>query len=243
MPHLTREQLADRLRLVDYRLAIDMRCPVMEISAHATKDEATRCANPITRPADAHHAWFYRVGYRIKTLLGPHRYSDPAQDPVQVLINLNANGNYPFSRPESYVIGRVLPWSPHFAPGIAVCFERPGRVWRSDGKTTLGHLLLHLARLINFDEVIADQSYGGYNPDAVKHWRSALHAQPITPDLPYPVLPPWFFHGETLPANPVVSGVSKKAVVSALNTQPATVNPVAKGTVVVRKTKATVIKK
>lgn len=214
---LNRSEVASRLKNVDYRLAMDMRCPIMDVSAHRTKDEASRGANPITSASDASEAWFYRVSYHIKTLVGEDRYSQPVQEPVVVLIDLNAHGNYPFTRPESYVIGSVVPWSPHFARGVPVCFEVPGRVWLASGKTTLGHLLLHLARLINFDEYIGDPRYGGYNAAAVAFWRSVLREQPITPDLAYPVLPAWFFGAESTmtlaSASPIVVSGPKSATV------------------------------
>jgi len=59
----------------------------------------------------------------------------------------------------------------HIARGKEICFEVPGRVWDSKyATTTLGHVLLHVARLINFD----DANYVGWNGDAVKYWRGSL---------------------------------------------------------------------
>jgi hypothetical protein len=236
MPRLTKNEQADRLSLIDYRLAKDLRCPVMQISAHATKADASRGVNPITREADARNAWYYRVNYHIETLIGQDRYSDPERDPVQLLIDLNFNGNYPFSRPESFVIGHTIPWSPHFAPGIQVCFEHPGRVWRSDGRTTLGHLVIHLAKLINFDETIANPYYQGYNGEAVRFWRSALHSRPITPGLIYPELPAWYFSGDQ-------ASSTRGAAPSAQPTQPRVVGFASGGRAVVigRVPKATVV--
>lgn len=208
---LTKEELEGRLKLVDYRLAMSLRCPIMDVSAHGTREDAMCGANPITSEKDAGRAWFYRAVYRIKTLLGSGHFSDPHKDPVVVVAVLNAHGSYPYTRPECYVVGQTIPWSPHFAQGVPVCFERPGRVWRSDGKTTLGHLLTHIAQLINFDEVIGDPSYGGYNWEAVAYWRSALGSKPITPDLAYPVLPKWFLGLES--ASPMAP-VEKAAILT-----------------------------
>ena len=196
---LSESEIANRLSKVDYRLTMDMRCSIMDVAAYHSKDEASRGVNAITRESDSTDAWFYRVTYRIKTLVAENRYSEPERDPVIILVDLNAHGDYPFSRPESYVIGSTVPWSPHFARGVPVCFELPGRVWAATGKTTLAHLLLHFARLINFDEVIADPNYVGYNPEAVAFWRTALRSRSIVPELSYPVLPAWFF-GANAPA-------------------------------------------
>jgi hypothetical protein len=190
---LTRDLITRRLRDVDFRIVNEMQCATMRATAHTSKADAERGAYPVTDQSKAGACWFYRVTYPIKTLLGKGKFSDPRTQPVVVVVDLNQGGDYPFTRPESYVNGSVIPWSPHFSPGVAVCFERLGRVWARDGSKTLGHLLLHIARLINFDEVIDDPSYGGYNRAAIQYWRDALKSGPITPKLTYPTIPAWYF--------------------------------------------------
>jgi hypothetical protein len=204
---LSREMLQRRLRDVDFRIVQEMQCPTMQATAHRSRNDAHHGMNPITLPAQAHESLFYRVAYRIKTLLGPNTYSDPARQPILILVDLNKHGRYPFTAPESFVIGPTTPWSPHFSTGLPVCFERPGRVWAPDGSKTLGSLLLHLARLINFDETIDDLNYAGYNPQAVQFWRRTLNSGPITPKLQYPMLPT-FVYGQQPPAPPQKSRAS-----------------------------------
>jgi hypothetical protein len=218
MERLSRQDLEGRLRDVDYRLAMDMRYACvdeevsMDVSAHATWQDAKQGVRPITSKDQAVTAWFYRVTYHIKTLLGPGTYSDPRRQPVIIGIDLNANGNYPYTRPESFVVGQVIPWSPHFAARIRICFERPGRVWTPDGKKILGHLLIQLARLINFDERIEDPNYKGYNGAAVKYWNSTLSSKPITAGLTYPILPSWFLFPERTGSAGSHTGESKAAI-------------------------------
>jgi len=53
----------------------------------------------------------------------------------------------------------------------------------------LGGLLVHIAKLLNLDEIPRSYFYGGYNPEAAEYWRNRLLSQPITPELIYPVLP------------------------------------------------------
>jgi hypothetical protein len=210
---LNREMLARRLRDVDFRIVNEMQCDTMQATAHRGAADARRGVNAVSQPTDAGECAYYRVTYRIKTLLGPGAFSNPATQPIVVLVDLNSNGNYPYSRPESFVIGPTSPWSPHFHSGLSVCFEVPGRVWSADGRTTLGHLLQHLARLINFDERIDDQGYVGYNAAAMAYWRTSLSSGPITPQLTYPMLPSWYF-GQALPPLPPPAA-TRVALVSA----------------------------
>jgi hypothetical protein len=214
---LNRELLARRLRDVDFRMMQAMQCETMHSSAHRSKDDARRGVNPITRSADAGNALAYRVTYSIKTLIERGVYSDPLRQPIIVLMDLNEHGNYPFTSPESYVIGSVTPWSPHFLPNVRICFEVPGHVWKSDGSTTLGHLAQHIARLINFDEKIRDPSYTGWNGEAIEYWRQHLNSSPITSNLTYPMIPDWYFDptgAATPPRATVVTGSSKATVTS-----------------------------
>ena len=53
----------------------------------------------------------------------------------------------------------------------------------------LGQLMVHVAKLLNFDEIPRTDNYGGYNREAAEYWRSELHRQPINPQLVYPPLP------------------------------------------------------
>jgi hypothetical protein len=85
------------------------------------------------------------------------------------------------------VISDKVPWSPHFRKNLPVC---AGEIWtESRGTMILGHLLIHVAKLLNFDELLRTADYNGYNPEAAYYWRTKLNMQPINPGLLYPVLP------------------------------------------------------
>jgi hypothetical protein len=83
-----------------------------------------------------------------------------------------------------------MPWTPHFSRNRPICTDE--EIWlAAKGRLLLGHWLVHVAKLLNFDEIPRTENYGGYNPDAAAYWRAKLNRQPLTPDFPYPVLPPW----------------------------------------------------
>jgi hypothetical protein len=103
-----------------------------------------------------------------------------------------AEGNYPFSKPASWVISKPIPWSPHFKYGAPICI---GTIWSQSGSTLLGHLLKHIAKLLNFDEVARGGGYVGWNGQATRFWKKELNEQPITPGLTYPSLPTDRTHG------------------------------------------------
>ena len=64
-------------------------------------------------------------------------------------------------------------------------------MWKdSRGKMLFGELVVHVAKLLNFDEIPRSENYGGFNPAAAEYWRTKLGRQPITRNLPYPPLPP-----------------------------------------------------
>lgn len=56
-------------------------------------------------------------------------------------------------------------------------------------------LLVHVMRLLNWDEPDRGAHYVGWTPAAARYWRDVLHARPISPDLEYPVLPAEITHG------------------------------------------------
>lgn len=153
---------------------------IYTFTAHRTAQDAENGKRAIENERDARYAIHYRCVYRIKTLIDAAKYSDCTTIRIDA-----SDANYPFASPSAWVVkGCKLPWSPHFAPNLPVCL---GSVWKSNGKVLLAHLLIHLARLLNWDEDLS-REYGGYNPAAVKWWRAHL-GRPINPELVYPVLP------------------------------------------------------
>jgi len=184
MAKLTSEQRDDRLRF-DYQVASQMQSPIMNVMAYRSIEDLRAQRNPITAVAEGHLAKHYLAHYNVKTLIGPDRHSSS----TSVHFDLLAGGNYPLSEPKCWVISDKLPWTPHFNTNHPICI---GEMWEaSRGRMLFGQLLIHVAKLLNFDEIPRSATYGGYTPEAAAYWRTKLNMQPITPDLVYPVLPDW----------------------------------------------------
>lgn len=182
MSNLTPVERNDRL-MFDYRLVRKMYSPIMSVEAYRSVDDLFERRNPIASEQEGHLALHYVADYKIKTLLGPDKYSSN----TSVHFDLLAGGDYPMTDPACWVISKDIPWTPHFAKGRPICI---GDIWtNSRGRMLLGHLLVHVAKLLNFDEIPRSDHYGGYTPSAFYYWRDKFNLQPITVNLPYPVLP------------------------------------------------------
>jgi hypothetical protein len=180
---ISNQQLQERLRF-DYKVAIGMRSPIMNIAAYHNADDLRARRNTIISEDEAHLATHYRADYYIRTLIGPDHYSEC----TSVHFDLLANNNYPFSEPSCWIIESQMPWSPVFLRGrpIALLFSE----WHNaQGKMLFGHVLIRVAMLLNFDGLPPSSEYVGYNGEAVHYWRTYLNMRPINPQLPYPVLP------------------------------------------------------
>jgi hypothetical protein len=203
MPRLSQDEIHTRLRL-DYKAVMRMQRPTMQVTAYRSVDDVKARRRPITAEADGHLATHYLAEYRMRTLSGPDRYFDR----TLVHFDLLANGNYPFSEPSCWVLSSPMPWSPHFKEGFPICL---GEIWReANAKILLGHLLIHIAKLLNFDEVARGGGYQGWNPEAIQYWRERLHERPVTPGFVYPVLPFDVVHG-LLPEGSVFRPSASKA--------------------------------
>jgi hypothetical protein len=203
MPRLSQDELHERLQL-DSRVVMRMHGPTMKVTAYRSVDDVHARRRPLTAEGDGHLATHYLAEYHMRTLSGPDRYCDR----TLVHLDLLANGNYPFSEPSCWVLSSPMPWSPHFKEGNPICL---GEIWREANAILLGHLLIHIAKLLNFDEVARGNSYQGWNPEAIKYWRERLHERPVTPGFVYPALPLDVVHG-LLPEGSVFRpGASHKA--------------------------------
>jgi hypothetical protein len=202
MAGLGPDDLRSRLQL-DFRVVSRMRSPLMQVAAYRNVDDLRKRRNPITSEHEGHLATHYFVDYHIRTLVGRDLYSDR----TSVYINLQANKNYPFSEPGCYVESK-MPWSPHFLKGRPICL---GEIWQqAQGTMLLGQLLIHIAKLLNFDEVARGGGYVGYNGEAIEYWKRVLGYQPITKTLPYPELPGEIIN--TAPAPEPKKGFVRKGV-------------------------------
>jgi hypothetical protein len=189
MAKLTPEELRSRLRF-DWNIMQQMKSPLVTTRAFGSMSDLASGSRPILNAEDSHKAVAYLVEYHIRSLIGPAKFHDR----FDVSMDLMAGGNYPFSQPACFVVSKPVPWSPHFLTGNgAVCL---GELWTAAcGDITAAHLVIHIAKLLNFDEPDREPSYGGWNAKAVHYWRHVMKRQPITAGLPYPVVPPEFTHG------------------------------------------------
>lgn len=189
MPKLTPEELQSRLKF-DYQVVMRMQSEVMQVFAFRNPDDMASRRNPILSEEQGHLATHYLVDYYIRTLIGPDEYSDK----TTVKFDLLANRNYPFTVPGIFVVESESPhpWTPHFRSGLPVCIDHD--VWvEGQGTVLLGILFVHVAKLLNFDEIPRSETYGGYTPEAADYWRKKLNRQPLNlafnRELKYPVLP------------------------------------------------------
>lgn len=183
MAHLSNQQLQERLAF-DYKVAMAMRSPIMAVAAFRSAEDLIERRNIIVSEDDGHLATHYLVEYHINTLIGPDSYSTHTKFHFDLL----ANGNYPFSEPSCWVIGSDMPWSPVFHRGRPIATLN-SEWYESQGGLLLGHLLVRVAMLLNFDRLPQSSNYVGYNEAAIKYWQTHLDMRPINPQLAYPVLP------------------------------------------------------
>src|SRR5262249_6504574 len=160
-----------RLRF-DWTITQKMNGALVQIKAFKSQAELRGRKNPIVTEQDGRQACAYVVEYHVRSLIGNGVFHDR----FEVSIDLLAGGNYPFSEPVCCVTSEPIPWSHHFLPGKgSICL---GELWtQGRGSMTLGHLIIHVARLLNFDEPDRESAYGGWNPAAVNYWRTLLKRQ------------------------------------------------------------------
>jgi hypothetical protein len=178
-----------RRRRFDFAVLTDMRCAVFDFTAYANIADLNASQRAITDVDGAVRASKYRLVLQIPTLIGPGRYSD------QTEIGVNTDVvDYPINEPGTWVISPDLPWSPHFRSGMPVCLGK--EAWQEHcGHVTLGHLVLHLARLLNWDEKGRGSGYRGWNGDAIDYHRKYYRGRRLNWNLTYPTLPSWLAGG------------------------------------------------
>ena len=155
-------------------------CPV-RVTAHRSAADARAGTRPL-RVGEGNPPAAYRVIYDFDTLISAGR----RHRPTQILIDPLANGDYPTSEPVANVIGQA-PWTPHFANGVPVCHGH--RIWVPN-RTQLVDYIIHLGRLLNFDEPPPGKGYTGYNGEAIRWWGHELNYQPLDPELKFPAIEP-----------------------------------------------------
>ena len=115
--------------------------------------------------------------------------------------DLLAGGNYPSTPPLVQFISRPLPFCLRVASGGGIVCIGPG--WsEAGGHMLLGQLIVHVMRLVNFDEPPGGDR--GFSNGASEYWRSVLGGRPLNPALVYPTLAEETTHDLVLPAAPRV---------------------------------------
>jgi hypothetical protein len=184
MAKLTEKEQRSRVRF-DFISCMEMarRCDLLQLEAYGSVSDLRARTRQITDATHGHGATHYLAIYDpLKTLCGPGEFVDE----VRIHVDVHANGNYPFSPPASWVISNPMPWSPHFKQGAVICI---GDLWDPNGETLLGHLIRHLARLLNWDEQARGGGYVGWNGQAIAWHRKHYGNMPLTQGLAYPELP------------------------------------------------------
>lgn len=176
---LTPAELLDRQR-TDQKMigALDAsECPI-SVTGHRSADDARTGRSPVAfdDPSPASH---YRVTYNFDTLVGPGKRNRPTIVHVAPL----ASGNYPAQAPSAWVLNKEIPWTPHFAANVPICHG--GHVW-IPYRTQLVDYLIHLGKLLNFDEPPPAPGYHGYNRAAIAYWRDKMGLKPLNPSLRFP---------------------------------------------------------
>jgi hypothetical protein len=191
MAKLDNAALERRLRLDERTMALVNVDPApIRVTAHAGADAARRGTNAIEPGSTASAPEHYRVAFDFDTLTG----RDVRHRPTVVHIDVLGNRNYPFSEPVCRVTGTPLPWTPHFDANWPICI---GDGWDTSGKALLVDLVVHIAKLLNFDEPPPRPGYHGYNGAAIEWWVSR-GCRPLDPNLRYPTVDPNAVAGRTV---------------------------------------------
>lgn len=188
MPVLSPRDLASRLAY-DHQVMRGLgRDGLGSIRAYASHQALRAGRQCLPDEAAAGAASLYTVELRFRHLSGP---GETAERSVAAF-DLLAGGNYPYTKPLVTFITRPLPWSPHVHPASGiVCL---GDAWlHARGKMLLAQLVVHVMRLVNFDE--PDLGGEHFNPPAAGYWRTVLDCRPYVVGLPYPRLPSELTHG------------------------------------------------
>jgi len=186
---MTLHELRTRLAL-DATVIARLRSPLLgAIKGFVAPDHIARGKAASVAELAAGHAVYWSVEYRLPMLAGP---GAPLRAATAVF-DLLAGGNYPYSSPSASFTSRPAPWCGHVHPvSGTICL---GAHWRrANGQITLAHLVLHVMRLVNFDE---PPTTDGFNAQALRYGVEVLHGGPLNPDLLYPTLPVDILHGVT----------------------------------------------
>jgi hypothetical protein len=178
-----RHLLAKR-RAFDLKVLTDMRCDTFDFEAYRTSDDLKNRRSPIKDPAAGADVTKYRWIFNIPT----HVNERQLLPVTEIGVNTDV-GDYPYEKPGVFILSAHMPWSPHFRRGSPVCIGP--ELWPTNGRIPLGDLAIHVAHLLNWDEVGRGPGYVGWNEEAINYHKSHYGGGPINPDIRYPVRPAW----------------------------------------------------
>lgn len=189
---MNRQELAQR-RIFDLRVLTDMRCGTFDFEAYRTSADLSARRDRVTDPSAGAGVTHYRWIFHIRTHISKTTFSPTTE------IGVNTDvADYPRQPPGTWIISDDVPWSPHFRKNSPVCIGE--EIWSPrEGHITLGELAVHIAHMLNWDEVGRGPGYFGWNRAAVEHHRDFYGGKPIDPSVAYPVLPGWL-SGDQEPA-------------------------------------------
>jgi hypothetical protein len=176
----------------DWRVASRMQNEIVRITPFASVSGAKTGRILDARLADEGHATTYVAEYTFP-MVTRHSSERASNNVVRLsgtraLIDLRVDASYPLSTPLVQILGTPRPFSPHVHPLTGtVCL---GELWKeSAGSMLVGELVVHVARILNFDERDPGASLDGFDVDGIRYWREVLKGQPLNRGLRYPVVP------------------------------------------------------
>lgn len=185
MARLSASELRSRLAF-DFRVMMAMRSPTLAITRAYADHHSVRWGRDVTPDeGEAGRARVYVVRFAFPHLIEPGRVASS----FDVQLDLCAGGEYPHSAPLVTVLSRPLPYCDHIDRGGVFC---AGHGWRGS-KTLAAQLVIHIARVVNFDQPTANFSHRGYLPEATIYWRDVLCGRPAF-SVDYPTLPVHLTH-------------------------------------------------
>lgn len=162
-----------------------MRCETFDFAAYRTGADLEARRGEVTDPSKGADVTHYRWIYHIRT----HISRDEFAPTTEIGVNTDV-ADYPRREPGTWIISAHVPWSPHFLKNTPVCIG--SEIWSTkDGHIVLGELAIHIAHMLNWDEIGRGPDYGGFNRPAADHHRNFYGGRPIDPNVAYPVLPAW----------------------------------------------------
>src|SRR5262249_50245357 len=172
-------------RRFDFEVLRDMQCDTFRSEAYASTDDLNHRRRQITSMAEAGRASKYRFLLRIRTLTGPGKFAAETEIGIDTEVV-----DYPRNAPNTWILSPHVPWSPHFLKNSPICIGE--EFWAArKGHVTLGHLAVHIARMLNWDEKGRGAGYRGWNGEAIRYHQRHFGGRPLDSNVVYPNLPSW----------------------------------------------------